>query len=94
MFIKAIVIEGTEQDVKISRTERGAEASIEEYTRRTGRRLVCIAHIARDEDIESRFDKAREVAKCILGADRRGRPLATNSMIHDILREMDRVAGC
>ncbi len=94
MFVKAIVIEGTERDVKISRTERGAEVTIDQYTRRAGKQAICIAHIDRDENVGSRFDKAREVAKCILGADRHGRPLATNSMIHDILREMERVAGC
>jgi hypothetical protein len=94
MFIKSIVIEGVEQDVKISRTDRGAEVTIEQFTRRAGKQDVCIAHIARDEDRESRYAKAREVAKVILGSDRHGRPLGTNSMIHDVLSEMERVAGC
>lgn len=94
MNIKTIVIEGTEKDVKISRTERGAEVTIEQNTRHAGRQDICIAHIARDEDRESRYAKAAEVAKVVYGTDRRGRPAATNSMVHDVLNEMERVAGC
>jgi hypothetical protein len=94
MFIRSIVIEGVEQVVRISRTERGAEVTIAQFSRRARRPDVCIAHITREEDRESRYAKAREVAKVILGCDRRGRPLGTNSMIHDVLSEMERVAGC
>jgi len=94
MNIRTIVIEGHEQDVKISRTERGAEVTIEQNTRRAGRQDICIAHIARDENRESRYAKATEVAKVVYGTDRSGRVAATNSMIHDVLNEMERVAGC
>jgi len=94
MNIKTIVIEGTEKDVKISRTERGAEVTIEKNTRHAGRQDICIAHITRDEDRESRYAKAAEVAKAVYGTDRRGRAAATNSMVHDVLNEMERVAGC
>ena len=94
MNIKTIVIEGHEKDVKISRTERGAEATIEQSTRHAGRQDICIAHIARDEDRDARYAKAVEVAKVIYGTDRRGRAAATNSMVHDVLNEMERVAGC
>ena len=38
--------------------------------------------------------KAVEVAKAVYGTDRRGRAAATNSMVHDVLNEMERVAGC
>ena len=38
MNIKTIVIEGIDQDISIRRTERGAEATIEQHTRRPGRR--------------------------------------------------------
>ena len=94
MNIKTIVIEGQEKDVKISRTERGAEVTIEQNTRHAGRQNICIAHIARGEDRETRYAKAVEVAKVVYGTDRRGRAAATNSMVHDVLNEMERVAGC
>jgi hypothetical protein len=94
MNIKTIVIEGTDKDIKISRTERGAEVTIEQFTRRAGRQDVCIAHIARDEDRDARYAKAVEVAKVVYGTDRRGRAAATNSMVHNVLNEMERVAGC
>ena len=94
MNIKTVVIEGHEKDVKISRTERGAEATIEQNTRHAGRQDICVAHIARDEDREARYAKAVEVAKVVYGTDRRGRAAATNSMVHDVLNEMERVAGC
>lgn len=94
MNIRTIVIEGHEQDVKISRTERGAEVTIEQNTRRAGRQDICIAHIARDENRESRYAKATEVAKVVYGTDRRSQAAATNAMVHDVLNEMERVAGC
>lgn len=94
MNIKMIVIEGIDQDISIRRTERGAEVTIEQHTRRAGRQDICIAHIARDEDREARYANAVEVAKVVYGTDRRGRAAATNSMIHDVLNEMERVAGC
>ena len=94
MTIKTIVIEGIDQDISIRRTERGAEVTVEQHTRRAGKQDICIAHIARDENRESRYAKATEVAKLVYGTDRHGRPAATNSMIHDVLNEMERVAGC
>jgi hypothetical protein len=30
----------------------------------------------------------------VYGTDRHGRPAATNSMVHEVLNEMERVAGC
>ena len=94
MTIKTIVIEGIDQDITIRRTDRGAEVTIEQHTRRAGKQDICIAHIARDEDRESRYAKATEVAKVVYGTDRRGRAAATNSMVHEVLTEMERVAGC
>ena len=94
MFIRAVVIEGIDQDISIRRTERGAEVTIEQHTRRAGRQDICIAHIVRDENRESRYAKAAEVAKVVYGTDRRGRAAATNSMVHDVMNEMGRVAGC
>jgi len=94
MNIKTIVIEGVEQDVTIRRTERGAEVTIEQHTRREGRQDICIAHIARDDDRDARYAKASEVAKVVYGTDRKGRAAATNSMVHDVMNEIERVAGC
>ena len=94
MNIRTIVIEGIDQDISIRRTERGAEVTIEQHTRRAGRQDICIAHIARDENRESRYAKATEVAKVVYGTDRRGQAAATNSMIHDVMTEIERVAGC
>ena len=94
MNIRTIVIEGIEKDVKISRTERGAEVTLEQNTRHAGRQDICIAHITRDENRESRYAKAAEVAKEVYGTDRHGRAAATNSMVHEVLAEMERVAGC
>jgi len=94
MNIKTIVIEGVEQDVTIRRTERGAEVTIEQFTRHAGRQDICIAHIARDDDRDARYAKAAEVAKVVYGTDRRGRAAATNSMVHDVMNEIERVAGC
>ena len=48
----------------------------------------------RDEDRDDRYAKAVEVAKVVYGTDRCGRAAATNSMVHDVLNEMERVAGC
>ncbi|MBY0310978.1 MAG: hypothetical protein K2W85_02810 [Phycisphaerales bacterium] len=94
MTIKTIVIEGIDQDISIRRTERGAEVTIEQHTRRAGKQDICIAHIARDENRESRYAKATAVAKVVYGTDRRGQAAATNSMIHDVMNEIERVAGC
>ena len=94
MNIRTIVIEGIDQDISIRRTERGAEVTVEQHTRRAGKQDICIAHIARDENRESRYAKATEVAKLVYGTDRHGRPAATNSMIHDVMNEIERVAGC
>ena len=94
MTIKTIVIEGINQDITISRTERGAEVTVAERLSSSAEHTVCIAHIAREDDRGSRYAKATEVAKYIYGTDRRGRASATNSMIHDVLNEMERVAGC
>ena len=94
MTIKTIVIEGIDQDISIRRTERGAEVTIEQNTRHAGRQDICIAHIARDENRDSRYAKACVIAMHVYGTDRHGRPAATNSMVHDVMNEIERVAGC
>ncbi len=45
------------------------------------------------DDEETRYDFARKVAGLIYGESKRG-PHATNSMIHDVMHEIARVAGC
>lgn len=85
MKIKTIVIEGHKQDIEVTRCRTGAFVM-------EGK--VCIAAFNRDEDRISRFAKAMEVAEAVYGTDRKGRPAATNSMIHDLLNEIDRIAGC
>ncbi|MEO0513578.1 MAG: hypothetical protein AAF108_11920 [Planctomycetota bacterium] len=84
MFIKKIVIEGVEGDVEISRTETGAVVTANDID----------AEIDRDMTREDRYAVAWNAAKVICGKTNRGEPNATNSMIHDVLDQIDRVAGC
>jgi len=84
MFIKQLTIEGVEGDVEITRTERGAIVSANDVE-------VLVENTASREE---RFEVAYSAAKIICGETKRGEPNATNSMIHDVLREIDRVAGC
>lgn len=87
MIIKKIVIEGAKGDVEIvsKLCSNGAFVMV---------RDVCIAAFDRHEDRDKRFTKVREVAGAIYGMDRRGRPAATNSMLHDVMNEVDRIADC
>lgn len=85
MFIKTIEIEGVDQNVRIERSEVGAQIF-------AGPRLLF--EVTKDEPRESRFEKATMAAGFICGRDRRGRVNATNSMLHDVLDAIDRVAGC
>ncbi len=94
MNIKTIVIEGKTEDISIRRTDHGAEVTVVRFSRLEGRQNRCITRIARDEDAESRFAKAAEVAKLVYGTDRRGQAAATNSMVHEVMTEIERVAGC
>ena len=85
MFIKTIVIEGVDGDVEIAHMETGALVT-------SGNRVLC--EVGKFEPREERYAKAYEVAKVVCGTDRRGRPNATNSMVHEVLTEIERVAGC
>jgi hypothetical protein len=82
MFIKQITIDGVEGDVEILRIDGGALVT-------SGNDILC--EVRADEDRESRFAKACEVAKVVCGRDRRGRPNDTKSMIHDVLNDNERV---
>lgn len=97
MFIKAMTIEGVEGDVEIARTDDGALVTHESFT--TGRfgarrttRVVC--EVGRTEDREARYAKGRSVAAIVYGRTQRGEPNATNTMIHEVLDAIERVAGC
>ena len=85
MTIKTIVIEGNAGDIEIARNQTGAFVMQGE---------LCIAAFDRDEPRETRYPKAVEVAKAVYGTDRKGRVAATNSMVHDVLNEIERIAGC
>jgi hypothetical protein len=90
MFIKQITIEGVEGDVEILHIENGALIT-------SGNAILC--EVRKDEDRDARFWKAYEVAKVVCGRSRDRKtkkeiPNATNSMIHDVLQEIERVAGC
>ena len=87
MFIRSIEIDGVEENITIAHTDAGALV-----TAGAGGRVVC--EVRRDEPGEARYAKAYEAAKYILGRDKRGRPAGTNSMIHEVWTEIDRVAGC
>lgn len=89
MFIKKIIIEGVEGDVEIRRTERGALVIANDVE----------IEVSPDDSREERFSIAYNAAKIICGQvrDRRTRemvPNATNSMIHEVFNEINRVAGC
>ena len=84
MFIKKIVIEGVEGDVEISRNETGAVVTANDID----------AELDRAMTREDRYAVAWNAAKVICGTTKRGEPNATNSMIHDVLDQIDRVAGC
>jgi hypothetical protein len=85
MFIKSMVIEGVEGDVEIARTDEGALVTL-------GNEVLC--DFKRDESREVRYAGARVVAKSVCGTNKRGEPNATNSMVHDVLDAIERVAGC
>jgi len=94
MKIKHIVIEGSEEDITVRSTADGATASVVRMSRAQGRFDKVIAEFRRDESREARYAKACIVATHVYGTDRHGRPAATNSMIHDVMNEIERVAGC
>ena len=85
MRIKGIVIEGANGEVTINRTFSGATVVVNHD-------IVC--EVGRQEDREARLVKALRAAEFVYGRSKRGGPNATNSMVHDVLDAIDRVAGC
>ncbi len=93
MFIRSIEIDGVDENVTLVRTDDGAIAWVERHTRRAGRCQKAIAEFKRDQSREQRFELAKLVARPICGVDRKGEAAATNSMLHDVMDLIDRVAG-
>ena len=84
MTITQITIKGVKGDVEIHAADYGAQILYAD---------VCI-ELARGAHDHERWIAAQRAALAIYGADRHGRPNATNSMIHSVLTEIERVAGC
>lgn len=87
MQIKSITIQSETgaRDIEIAAIEGGALITM-------GNAVIC--EVRENEPREHRFQKATAIAKLIYGIDRKGRVNATNSMIHDVFNEINRVAGC
>ncbi len=84
MTIKQMTIEGEAGDLEIRRTARGATVIANDVE----------VEIGRGDSREEFHALAYNAAKVVYGTDRRDRPKATNSMIIDVLAEIERVAGC
>jgi hypothetical protein len=89
MIIKTIEIEGPENIIRIDRCYANGE-----YGARVTVLTDEVCRIAASEDRDSRWAKACTVAARVYGRDKKNRPAATNSMIHEVLTELERVAGC
>jgi len=84
MLIKAIIFAGEQGDLELTRTSTGAHVTQDHEV---------IADFIWTDSRETRYEKATDVATRLYGRDRRGRAKATNSMIHDVLNEIERVMG-
>lgn len=84
MTIKQITIKGVNGDVEIHAADYGAQILFGE---------TCLK-LARGASDYERWTAAVAAAKAIYGADRHGHPNATNSMLHSVRTEIERVAGC
>ncbi len=85
MRIQTIVIRGKAGDIEILGTQYGALVMC---------RDEVLQEVERKEPAKSRRAKAWDVAKYVFGRDRKGNPNATNSMVEEVLTEIERVAGC
>ena len=85
MYIRSIEIDGEAGPISIARTEAGVLVT-------AGNRVHF--EMRREEDRSARWARACHAAELIYGRDKQGRPAATSSMIHEVLAEMERVAGC
>lgn len=95
MKITSMTISDQEGTVEIKQTDRGAEAFVQVFDDGLAGAPALIAWIDRDSaSPEDRYAAATMVASRIYGQDKRGRVRATNSMVHAVLTEMERIAGC
>ena len=85
MFIKQIIIEGVDGDVAITRMECGSGAIVS-----ANDVDVLVTRNASRKDL---FEVAYNAARIICGETDEGEPNATNSMIHDVMREIERIAS-
>ncbi len=84
MTITRMTIKGVEGDVEIRDADYGAQILFGQ---------TCI-ELPRHSSDEERWAAARAAAMAIYGVDRKGRAAATNSMIHAVQTEIERIAGC
>ncbi|MBX3403853.1 MAG: hypothetical protein KF699_10635 [Phycisphaeraceae bacterium] len=85
MTIRSIEIDGHAGTITIARTDAGALVT-------AGNQVAF--EMRRDEPRDARWARACHAAELVYGRDRKGRCAATNSMIHEVWTELDRVAGC
>ncbi len=83
MTITQITIKGVNGDVEIHAADYGAQILFGE---------TCL-ELARGSSDEERWTAATSTAKAIYGSDRHGRPRCTNSEIHAVRLEIERIAG-
>jgi len=84
MTIKQMTIHGADGDVEIRDADYGAQILFGQ---------TCI-ELPRHSSDEERWATATATAKAIYGSDRCGRPRCTNSEIHGVRIEIERIAGC
>ncbi|MCC6910003.1 MAG: hypothetical protein IT430_18875 [Phycisphaerales bacterium] len=84
MTIRQITIKGERGDIEIRDADYGAQILFGE---------TCL-ELSRHSGDDERWAAATATAKAIYGSDRHGRPRCTNSEIHAVRLEIERVAGC
>ena len=81
-------------EIEILRTDEGARVvHVIDQPGTCMQRATLGVMRARDAD-ETRYAFAARVATALCGSRRGGGPNATNSMVHDVMREIERLAGC
>jgi hypothetical protein len=83
MFIKTITLEGTDGDVEIRHTDEGAEVIAPDLRQA----------VTRASTYGERWAAAWNATTTLCGVGPKGEPIATASMVADVLREIERVAG-
>ena len=85
-------------DIAIDRIDGGARIThVFSKPSRTGTRQhrEVVGEVMATDERDARFAVALKVAGLVYGLDpKRGGPMATNSMVHDVMNEIERIAGC